>query len=251
MAVAFGTSSSVTEATAVNCTYTAPASIANGDLLMIWHIMFLAGGTPPTPTPPAGFSQVPGITWPINVAGFTAADHITCWLWYKIAASESGNYTVTHTSSVRRGWMARITGANTTTPFAPNPTSNAGVAPTGNLPITSTFLGLTTSVDSELIMAIGTDWNDSANNLTPPAGSTPTFTERVDIGGAYLATGLLSPAGATGNKTMTNNSGVNNPWATVLAAVQPSGGAAPGRGKSRSRLYVPSRSAAISEARLN
>jgi hypothetical protein len=97
--------------------------------------------------------------------------------------------------------MARVTGADRRIPFTPAPTQNVGTNSS-----TYTFLGVTTTVDSTLVMLFGSDWNDTANNLTPPTGTTPTFTEQVDIAGEYLATGVLSPAGATGNKTMTNNS---------------------------------------------
>ena len=197
MAVAFGSATNIVEQTTVDTTYTAPSGITNGDLLLIWHFEFLAT-TPPTPTAPAGFTLVPG-TWPL--VGTTQQ---STWLWYKIASGESGNYTVSHASCVNRGIMIRVTGADTTTPFSPSPTLNKGTTGT-----TSTFTGLTTTVDNCLIMAVGADDNDTAANLTAPTGTTPTFTERVDdLHGEYLATGNLSPAGATGNKTMTNNSAI-------------------------------------------
>jgi hypothetical protein len=215
VAVAYATSSSVAEATAVNATYTAPTGIVDGDLLIICHFLFSAT-TPVTPTAPSGFATVPGVTWPLAVAPTGANGHV--WLWYKFASSESGNYVVTHASSVRRGIMARVTGADSSSPFTPAPTQN-----TATNSSTYTFLGVTTSVDSELIMLFGSDWNDTANNLTPPTGTTPTFTEQVDIAGEYLATGNLSPAGATGNKTMANNSAAatTSGWLAVTVAVQP------------------------------
>lgn len=212
MAVAFSNATTVAEATAVNATYTAPTGITNGNLLLIWHFVYNGAGAPVTPTPPTGFAAPAG-AWPIHVV--VGAQQADSYLWYKIAASESGNYVVTHASSVRRGIMALVTGNHTTTPFEANPTLNSGTV------TTTTFTGLTTAVDSELILVFGSDWNDTANNLTPPAGATPTFTEQVDIAGEYLATGVLSPAGATGNKTMTNNSLAGDGWHGSMVAVQP------------------------------
>src|SRR4051794_10003191 len=105
MAVAYGSSSLVAEATAANATFTAPTGIADGDTLLICEFLFNGSGAPPTPTPPTGFVQAPG-TWPLHlVVGAAQAD---VYLWWKTAASESGNYTVTHASSVRRGVMARV-----------------------------------------------------------------------------------------------------------------------------------------------
>jgi hypothetical protein len=215
VAVDYATSSTVTEATAANATYTAPTGIVDGDLLLIWQ-EFFSTGTVVTPTPPAGFLVVPGVTWPLVVTPTGATGHV--WFWFKIASGESGNYTVTHASSVRRGKMVRVTGADTTAPFLPFPTQNVGTAST-----TYTFLGLTTVVANTLVMVFGSDWNDTANNLTAPTGTTPTFTERIDIPGEYLATGVLATAGATGNKTMTNNSTAvaGSGWLASMVAVQP------------------------------
>jgi hypothetical protein len=215
VAVDYASSSTVTEATAANATFTAPSGIVDGDLLLIWLELF-STGTVVTPTAPAGFAVVPGVTWPLVVTPTGANANV--WFWYKWAAAESGSYTVTHASSVRRGKMVRVTGADTTSPFTPAPTQNVGTSST-----TYTYLGLTTAVDGTLVMLFGSDWNDTANNLTPPTGTTPTFTERIDIPGEYLATGILSPAGATGNKTMTNNSTAvaGSGWLASMVAVQP------------------------------
>lgn len=217
MAVAFGTANSTAEATTVDTVYVAPASIANGDVLFIYHFeLSLSLAAPPTPTAPAGFTLAPG-TWPL-VNTLNGATNARVWLWYKIASGESGNYTVTHTSCINRGIIARVTGANTADPFDPDPTQNTGTG------VTTTFTGLTTTIDSCLEMAFGQDNNDKALNLTAPTGTTPTFTERIDdIHGNYLATGNLSPAAASGNKTMTNNSNAGQPWLAVLVSVQPSG----------------------------
>src|SRR4051812_44268165 len=143
MAVAFDNATSVAEATSVNVTYTAPTGIADGDLLLIWHTEWKSGSAPPVASPPTGVAAVPGTTFPIHQVG-AATGNMDTWLWYKIAASESGNYVVTRTSSVRRGIMALVKGNHTTTPFEVNPTTNKGNAsPAGG---GTTFLGIAPTV---------------------------------------------------------------------------------------------------------
>jgi len=221
MAVALGSSSTLAEATTVDSVYVAPTGITDGDLLINWHFEFSpSAGAPPTPTAPAGFSTVPGPTWPLANANNGTA--IRQWAWYKIASSESGNYTVTHSSCVNRGMMLRVTGADTSTPFSPNATSNTG---TGT---TSTFTGLTTSVNNCFVLALMSDNNDNGANLTAPAQTPPTFTERIDDNhGNYLAAGTMVTAGATGTPTMTNNSGAAQGWFAVLMSIQPSAATVP------------------------
>lgn len=209
MAVAFGTANTVAEQTTVDTTYTAPSGIANGDLLLIWHFHFSGTGAPPTPTIPTGFAVAPGGAWPVSDS--TAGDFQAVWLWYRIAASESGNYTVPHASCVNRGIIARVTGNDTVAPFAPNPTQNFGHSGT-----TTTFTGVTTSIDQELIMLFGADDNDNANTYAVTG-----YTLRANTPGECLLTKTQTPAGATGSPTMTNNSNSGTPWFGVLAAIQP------------------------------
>ena len=222
MAVAFGSASSVAEASTVNTTYPAPSGIQNGDLLLIWHLEFgsTIASTAPA-TPPSGFAALPGITNPQTPA---ADARYGIWVWYKIASGESGNYVVSHAACVNRGLMARVTGNDTTAPFSPNPTFNSGIG----VPPTSVWTGLTTTVDNCLILALGADNNDTTNNLVAPTGGTPTLVEQVDIGGEYLATGIKTPAGSTSNKTQTNNSASNQTWATALVSIKPAAAAGGG-----------------------
>lgn len=214
--VAYRSSNATTYATRTNTTLTAPAGIQNGDLLVI--IFDIGGASPPTPTPPSGFSTLPSFSSPLSmtVGGF----NVKMYAWYKFASSESGNYTVTHSSASSQGYIVALSGANSTTPFSPNPTTNTG---TGS---TTTATGLTTPYDNSLVMFVSSDWGDNANNLTGPSGSTPTFTKRMGAttqsGILYVADGVLGTAGATGDKTITNNSNGSGAWGGVLISVQPS-----------------------------
>ena len=214
--VAYRSSSATTYASRTNTTLTAPSGIQNGDLLVI--IFDIGAASPPTPTPPAGFSALPSFSSPLSMTagGFT----VNMYAWYKFASSESGNYTVTHSSASSQGYIVALSGADPTTPFSPNPTTNTG---TGS---TTTATGLTTPRDNSLIMFVSSDWGDTANNLTGPTGSTPTFTKRMgstsQSGILYVADGVLGTAGATGDKTITNNSNGSGAWGGVLISVEPS-----------------------------
>lgn len=214
MAVAFRSSSNTTYASRTNTTVTAPASIADGDVL-IYSLFVGASGSAPTATAPSGFSAPSGGTWPIaiNDGGFFA----NVYVWYKIASGESGNYTATHASGSSQGVMFAASGGSSSAPTA---TTNNGIG------ATTTYTGLTTSANDALVAVIGCDWADFTNNLSPPTGTTPTFTERIDVTLTYLATGVMTTAGATGNKTMTNNCGGAGRWTGVMLDIEPSGAAA-------------------------
>lgn len=201
--------SNTTYGSNTNTTVTAPATISNGNKLIIVGLT-VANPTAPTATPPAGFAEVAG-TWPIVVSD--GASQMRVWVWYKVAASESGNYTFTHAVCNSQGFMLNISGGVDTQPSA---SLNSGIG------VTTTFSGLTTVNNNALVIVLGTDWGDTAANLTAPAGTTPTFTERLDVAPLiYAATGILATAGATGDKTMTNNTAAGNPWTGTMVVIEP------------------------------
>lgn len=219
MASAFRSSNATTYASRTNTTLTAPAGIQNGDVLLIVHLTG-AVTTAPTATAPSGFNLVSG-TYPVSTSagGFNVRVNI----WYKIASGESGNYTVTHSSCSSQGYICAISGGSSSQPAS---TTNNGTAST-----TTTALTLTTAGNDALVMFVSQDWGDFTNALTPPAGTTPTFSERFDTANTqssilYVADGVLASAGATGNKTITSNSGgtSNSGWSGYLVAVEASGG---------------------------
>jgi hypothetical protein len=66
-------------------------------------------------------------------------------------------------------------------------------------------------------------WDDFGAQ-TPPTGTTPTFTERYNPASGtalYVADGPLSPAGATGNKTIAGVA--SNGWGASLVFIQAAG----------------------------
>ena len=201
----------------VNSTLVAPSGVANGDLLIAYLFTGSGSGVPaPIPTPPAGWTTLTGS--PINntdLSNFNGKYHI----FWKIASSESGDYTFTHTSATSCGLVIRYTGVDTATPFSPTPTTNK--PPDGTGGTSSTALGFTTTVANTFVIFTEQDWGDNATDCTPPTGTTPTFTERVDAVILYIADGTLATAGATGDKVHTNNNASGNPWAAYLIGLKP------------------------------
>ena len=211
MAVAVRSTSSVTGGTRTNTTITAPAGITNGDVLVA--LMTVGAASAPTVTPPSGFTEVTTTGWPLTIDKSDPWQMRVRFFW-KVASGESGNYTFTHSSAYTEAIMYAASGANTTTPVSPNPTSASGDS------TTATATGLTTPVDSSLVIWVGSVWNN-IGPTTPPTGTTPTFTEYFDGGSGgifYSAAGVMTTAGATGNKAVSNVGG--SYWVAGLISIQ-------------------------------
>lgn len=214
---AFGSISSTTWAARTNTTITAPSGIADGDRLVLIQLTGTSGEAP-DPSPPAGFTLLSGPTWPVEITEF--AFNIEARVYEKTAASESGDYTVTHTNCESQGVIVRVTSPGA---FNPAMSSNIGVN------FTTTATGLTVAANS-YVMFVAWDFLQSANDITAPTGTTPTFTERLDGGTSdlYVADGVYVAGGATGDKTITNrNTDPIAPWGALLIAVEPAAGAGP------------------------
>lgn len=216
MAIAFAAISSTTYATRTNTVVPAAGLgvIANNDLLLL---LVLTGATAASPdvTPPAGFTICPG-TWPTSVVGGTF--NVQYWAYFRVASGESGDYAITHTEASSQAAIHRYTGAKTTNPINPAATTRVSAAVAE---ADSTAPGLTTAMADVMIVWNGHSWGDTTDVLAPPAGTTPTFTTRMDTTLMYQATGVLAASGATGDKTMANNSSGGSPWAASLIAIEP------------------------------
>ena len=190
----------------------APTGITNGDLLIAYYFMG-DNPAPPAPTPPAGWSALPGSpTAVVDGGGFNGRYHI----FYKFASGESGDYTfINNRACSCCGVIIRYTGVDPTTPFHLAATTNIGTGTT----ITAT--GFTTIGDNTLVIFTEHDWGDNANDCVPPTGTTPTFTERVDQVLIYIADGPMTTKGATGDESHASNSVGANPWAAYLIALNP------------------------------
>lgn len=203
MAISFVNKSTLTTGAArTTSTVTAPASIADGDILLFYLLCDTNG----TVTLPTGFTNFTGS--PYNNAGYLGAG---LWIFaaWKRAASESGNYSATHTSRSTAGMMAAYRGCIASgTPTDATPTTNQGTS------TTPTWTGVTTATDGTLLVAYG-------NGDTTAGTSSSTMTERNDFNAApdsgMLYDIVQTSAGATGNKTATITS---QNWMTFLVPLK-------------------------------
>src|SRR3990167_7389501 len=194
MACSFISQSTINQGSRTNTTITAPASIADNDILRIFFWLAAEPGPPPTPTPPTGFSQLLASDTLTGLGG-SATGEMKVWVWEKRASSESGDYTVTHGSAFSLAYMEVVRGAvasGSAEDFAvtQNPQTNNS---------TYTATGGTTTVTGSFVTFFVGAWNTIG--ATPPPGTTPTYTERYDVTEGYAANGILIPDGATGNET--------------------------------------------------
>ena len=199
----------------------APASIVAGDLLLAFFVMGSGGGATFEPTTlPSGFSLLTTFTELLDLGGFRTR----CWMYGKTATgSEPASYTFAYGSA--QSTCVTVLAIADADLSAPATTTNGGNA----LGTTARALSITTTVADTLILFVGTDWGDTANNLIPPTGITPTFTENWDAALLYVASGVISGAGPTGDKTQLTNSASDaggHPWWAGLVAVKPAVAAA-------------------------
>ena len=207
MAIAFRSLTSLAYASRTNTTLTAPAGLADGDIL-IALIITAKATTAPTPTPPAGFTSFGAVTSVTDAGSFNGRMHV----FWKRAAAESGSYTFTHAVASSQGILAAYSGALASgTPLGA--TSNA----TGNDNISTGTTITTTAANSYLLYG--------AHNWTGTARAAPSgMTERFDNLG-YLADQLIATASATGTRVQNpnGNGGSGDQWAVrmveLLAAV--------------------------------
>jgi hypothetical protein len=211
MAIAFRSIANTTYANRTNCPVTAPAGIVDGDILLLFGLTG-NGGTSEAMTPPAGFAAVTLGTGTNPTSVSQSGFNVRLWCWWKRAASEAGNYTITHINTSSQGACLAISGAIATGNPWDVANSNSATSQT------STGSALTTTVANTLLVFYMHDFGDTANNLTPPTG----MTERLDVAPlSYSATQAIAATGSTGTRTMTNNNGATTPFAAYMVALKP------------------------------
>lgn len=229
MACAVASTSSLGNALRTNSTVTAPASIANGDIL-VYGLQIGNYRPTPTATPPTGFAAWTGI--PVNWGDDGAPDDFSNYIyfWYKVASSESGNYTATHSESYSNAFMWRITGGDTTTPndqAATSATKDENVG-TGKVLTAPTQ---TPTVDGCALLWIGGSW-DAFGAASPTGG----WTERYNVTTeSFYAQDLIQEtAGATGGITVNSTQNDFRANGCVMVCVRAAvGGAQSGLPNSR------------------
>ena len=212
MAIAFRSIANTTYASRTNTTVTAPSGIVDDDVLLLFGLTL--NTTSPTMTPPSGFAAVSLASGTNPTVRTSTGIQLRMWCWWKRAASEAGNYTITHTVASSQGFCLAISGALTSGTPIDAATSNGSDNNT-----TSTGNAVTTTVADTLLVWGSHDWGDFANNLTAPSG----MTERLDTSISYSATQAIAATGSTGNRTMTNNNQTHpdSEWAVFLVAIKP------------------------------
>lgn len=206
--------SALASGTRTNSTVTAPTGIANNDCLVYGILVgAAAGGT--TATPPTGFTA--GVGLPVSFT-WTGVDTYTVriYLWWKIAASESGDYTATHSAADTTAFMWRISGNVTTSPSNPSPTSvitNGNDGQGATCPVPS----ITTPSNDSALLWLGGSW-DGWGAQTPTTG----FTERrnVTTEACYVQDSIQAVAGASGIKTMVIGQGTDRPKGGVMMCIE-------------------------------
>jgi hypothetical protein len=213
MACQVQTVSALATGTRTNSTVTAPASIADGDILVYGlAIGAAAGGT--TATPPTNFTAPTGV--PISYT-WTSVDTyaVRLYFWTKKASGESGNYTATHSAADTTAFMWRISGADQTTWVDQNPTtfaSNGGLAGS-TIPVPTQ----TPTVDGCALLWLGGTW-DGFGAATPSTD----FTERRNVvtESFYAQDSIQATAGATGTVTVTSTQATERPRAGMMLAIR-------------------------------
>lgn len=208
-----GTVSSTTYASRTNTTITAPASIVDGERLLM--AFFILNDPIVTPTTPSGWTAVTPNSGsnPIVVAD-GASNDAGFHLYTKVASSEGASWTVTHASASSQGFVWRTSASSIDVCSARGDSSVANT--------TRTCDAVTTTGADRLLYYIGFDWANTATGETPPSG----FTEVLDNTLSYLAHANQASSGSSGSKTnaCNSNSGANPRGGFLLALYEDGGG---------------------------
>lgn len=189
--IAFRSLTNTSYGSATNTVLSAPAGLANGDILVAL-IVTATGGTPPTPTGPAGFAAF-GTATVVNDGSFQGRFSI----FWKRASSESGSYTFTHSTCSAQGVLKAYSGCLASgTPLGA--TANATTADGGAVSQTTVGPSITTTAANSFLLFETHNWTASGT-LSPPSGMTERFDNLI-----YSADQLIAAAGATGTRTQTN-----------------------------------------------
>lgn len=185
MAVSYVSGSGASSGGATTLTITAPASIADGDILFA---TIYANVASTTITPPTGWTEIRTMSG--GGGGGFSARQSTFW---KRAASESGDYVFTFSSSQRSsGGISVFRGALA----SGDPVDVESGADGINPPVAPS---VTTTVDGAMLVYSASFDATNTGSWTPPSG----MTESVDTAGASASTidyELLGAAGATGTR---------------------------------------------------
>ena len=195
MAIALRSSSSVAGGTRTNTTVTAPTGIADNDILVAYFYNALDGGVDAI-SPPAGWTE------------WTDRTHSVFNTWYnqvfwKRAASESGNYTFTH-ASMRSG-VACLCFSGAATSGDPIDAAFAHATSAAN-DTTPDATSITNGQANSMNIVGYSDWN---TGITLAAG-TSGYTVAVTVDNCGAAYAVQASSGASGSKAFSAAASVQN-----------------------------------------
>lgn len=168
-----------------------PTGLADGDLILV--VGFLLDDSATAAPAVSGFSQIAGSPLDVNLG----ATQGSFYCFYKIANSESGDYTVTWTGTLSSQLMSvAYRGVDQSTPFD----ANAATQADNDANSLWTITGLTTVNNNCKILFAGFDWADNANDR-----SVSGYTERQDGTIVWFGDKTLASAGSAGNISAANN----------------------------------------------
>lgn len=218
MATVVESTSSLSEGTRTNSTVTAPSGIADGDIL-VYALKIGGASGGPTATAPSGFAAWSGIPVAWDGSGISDTYGLRIYLWYKVASSESGNYTATHSSGDSEAFMWRISGGDTGTPndqAATTHSTNGGGTEGDVIGPTSTQ---TPTVDGCCVIWVGVSW-DNFGNASPSSGWTE---DRNNAAAVFYAQHIIQgTAAATGSISVTSTQWITRPEGAAMVVVRAS-----------------------------
>lgn len=218
MAVAFRSiATNAPSGSATDTVITKPTGAADNDILIA--AIYVENDV--AITPPAGWTQIADVDH--------AAATYDLWVYWKRAASEGASWTWSHSAAWELGAVAAYSGCTTSgdpqdaTATTATGTSTSGIAPS-----------ITTTTDNSMLVVIFASFEGIAAQATGSLPSPLTNNERYDGSGEdlYWADGLLTPAGASGTKTLPSALSASNHWSAVTIALKPvvaAAGAPPSR----------------------
>lgn len=172
---------------------TAPASISNGNILVVG--LFPQGKASESFTPPAGFSQIGSTLSSVGSGKVQGA------IFCKVAASEAGNYTFTLGTSAITEWaILNISGSSC---------ANDGIGTASGNAQTITTTAPSTTLANDLVVYMGGTVGTGAIFLTTPAG-TALSVNRGSVKSYYLGNGSGSAPTATFSQAVNTMTSVSN-----------------------------------------
>jgi hypothetical protein len=161
-------------------------------------------GTPPTVTPPGGWTSM----WTASSVSDGATTG-TLYGWSKFRAVGDSSYTFTHTSAQTSAFIGGIARAAGTIDAQSHNSGTSGISMVATAIVTDEY-------PNEELLFVGHDWTSASHS--PPAG----FTELLDGQPLYIASKDLTALGDTGSASVTSGAS-SSPWQAKLLAFVPAG----------------------------